>query len=49
MLGCDFQFHSNFNSKFCAQTVQNLVLRCLSMCYKMDARLVWVNEGVDGI
>ena len=29
MLGGRFQFHSNFKSTFCKQTVQNLIRRCI--------------------
>ena len=44
-----FRFYSNFKRNFCKQTVENLivafdlVLHCLPMSHKEDARLVWVN------
>ena len=50
LLGCKFQFHSNFTSIFCEQKVHNhaasdLVKHCLSMCHKNDAMFmgIWVN------
>ena len=45
------QFHSNFESTFCKQTVETLIrhfagsglgLDCLPMSHKKDARLIWV-------
>ena len=52
VLSSNLQFHSNFKSKFCKQTaelsqtvhaVSDLVLHCLPMSHKIDARLIWVN------
>ena len=46
-LDSNLQFHSNFKSTFCKQAVQNsavsdLVLHCLPLIHKMDARFIWV-------
>ena len=53
LLGGTFHFHSNIKTNFCKQTVvqpdqtprfaaSDLVLHCLPMSHKKDARLIWV-------
>ena len=43
VVGCIFQFYSNFKSTFCKQTaVPDLVIHCLPMSHKKDARLIRV-------
>ena len=49
-----FHFYSNLKRNFCKQTVESLirlrfvasdlVLHCLPMSYKKDARLIWVKH-----
>ena len=50
LLGGIFHFYSNFKRNFCKQTVKNLirrrhlVLHCLPVSHKKDARLIWAKQ-----
>ena len=52
LLGGIYQLYSNFKRRFNKQTEENLirrsdlVLHCLPMSHKQDARLIWVNQSI---
>ena len=40
-----FPYYSNLKRNFCKQTVEQLILHCLRMSHKKDARLILVNKN----
>ena len=50
LFGGIYSFYSNLKKNFCEQILDNLarhrVLHCLPICYKKDARLIWVKTNV---
>ena len=42
LYGGIFHLYSNFKRNFCKQTVENLVLHCLPMSHRKDAKRIWV-------